>query len=102
MRQIIFSTVIIFYSVITAFAQQSATATLSGRITDPAGAIIAGVKITVTQIATGSKREATTNSEGFYALTNLNPGVYELTFEMTGFKKYIFKDFTIQVGQSSS
>jgi Carboxypeptidase regulatory-like domain/TonB dependent receptor len=100
MKQIIVYTVIIIYSVTTAFAQQSGAATLSGRITDPAGAVIVGVKVTATQKATGAKRETVTNSEGLYAFTNLTPGEYELVFENSGFKKYLFQSYTIQVGQS--
>jgi hypothetical protein len=102
MRQIIFSIVIIFYSGATAFAQQAGSATLSGRVTDPAGAIIVGVKVTATQKATGAKRETVTNSEGFYVFTNLAPGEYELVFENSGFKKHLFQNYTIQVGQSLS
>src|SRR5262245_38762463 len=100
MRQIIFSIVIIFSSAATAFAQQSGAGTLSGRVTDQAGAVIVNVKVTVTHKATGAKRETVTNSEGLYALTNLTPGEYELVFESAGFKKYLFPSYTIQVGQS--
>jgi hypothetical protein len=100
MKQIIISTVIIFYSVTAAFAQQFAAATLSGRVTDTAGAVIVGVKVTATQKATGAKRETVTNSEGLYAFTNLTPGEYELVFENSGFKKHLFQSYTIQVGQS--
>src|SRR5262245_1870698 len=100
MRQILFSTVIIFYSVTAAFAQQSGAATLSGRVTDTAGAIIIGVKVTATQKATGAKREAVTNSEGLYVFTNLTPGEYELVFENSGFKKHLIQSYTIQVGRS--
>ncbi len=99
MKQIIISTVIIFCSVIVTFAQQSTTATLSGRVTDTTGAVIIGVKITATQKATGTKRETVTNSEGLYVFTNLPPGEYELVFENSGFKKYLFQSYTIQVGQ---
>ncbi len=84
----------------TAAAQQAATATLSGRVTDPNGAVIAGAKLIATQKATGAKRETATNSEGLYALTNLNPGDYELAFEKEGFKKHLFTGYSVQVGQS--
>jgi len=100
MKQIIICTAIIFCSVTGAFAQQSGAATLSGRVTDTAGAVIVGVKATATQKATGVKRETVTNSEGLYAFTNLTPGEYELVFERSGFKKYLFQSYTIQVGQS--
>jgi hypothetical protein len=100
MKQIIISIVIIFYSATSAFAQQSTTATLGGRVTDPAGAIITGVKVTATQRTIGTKRETVTNSEGLYIFTNLTPGEYELVFEKSGFKKHLFQGYIIQVGQS--
>jgi hypothetical protein len=100
MKHIFISTVIVFYSVTSAFAQQSITATLGGRVTDTAGAIITGVKVTATQRATGTKRETVTNSEGIYIFTNLTPGEYELVFEKSGFKKHLFQSYTIQVGQT--
>jgi outer membrane receptor protein involved in Fe transport len=84
----------------TSHAQQSATATLSGVITDPNGAVIAGAQITATQKATGVKRETTTNSEGLYALTNLPPGEYEVGILATGFASKVSKaPVVLQVGQ---
>ncbi|HKQ74338.1 MAG TPA: carboxypeptidase regulatory-like domain-containing protein [Blastocatellia bacterium] len=84
------------------FAQLAATATVSGRVTDQAGAVLVGVKVTAKQIATGARRDAMTNSEGLYALTNLSPGEYELAFEKEGFKKHLFTNYSVQVGQSLS
>src|SRR5947207_581358 len=55
-------------------AQQAATATLSGRIVDPNGAVLCGAQITATQKSTGVKRETKTNDEGLYVLTNLPVG----------------------------
>jgi outer membrane receptor protein involved in Fe transport len=85
----------------TSNAQQSATATLSGVITDPNGAVIAGAQITATQKATGVKRETTTNSEGLYVLTNLPPGEYEVGILATGFAPKVSKaPVVLQVGQT--
>ncbi|MGH9852385.1 MAG: carboxypeptidase-like regulatory domain-containing protein, partial [Blastocatellia bacterium] len=67
MRRVLFTAAtlgLMLCFVITATAQQGATATLSGRITDPNGAVIAGAKVTAIQKATGAKRETVTNSEG--------------------------------------
>ena len=59
-------------------AQQAATATLTGTISDPMGAIIAGAKVTATQTATGIKRDAVSNEDGLYVFSNMSPGDYEL------------------------
>jgi hypothetical protein len=42
------------------------------------GAVIAGAKITATQITTGIKRDAVSNEEGLYVFSNMAPGDYEL------------------------
>ena len=99
MKQLTTIVVIVCCAALAAFAQSSVTASLSGRVTDPTGAVIAGAKITVTQQATGAQRTAVTSSEGLYALTNLNTGEYELAFEKEGFKKLLVKGFIVQVGQ---
>jgi outer membrane receptor protein involved in Fe transport len=82
-------------------AQQSATATLSGIITDQNGAVIAGAQVTATQKATAFKRETTTNAEGLYALTNLPPGEYEVKVQSSGFATKVSQSpVVLQVGQS--
>jgi hypothetical protein len=101
MKQAIFSTIIIFCSIVTTFAQQSGAATLSGRVTDPNGAVIVGAKIIATQNATGSKRETTTNSEGAYALTNLSPGEYEVRIEARNFPQAVVRKIELNVGQQA-
>jgi hypothetical protein len=72
---------------LTAFAQQSATATLTGRVVDPNGAVIVGAQITATNKATDVKREIKTSDQGIFVLTNLAPGEYEVKAEAPGFKK---------------
>src|SRR5713101_6382306 len=64
---------------------QVAGATLSGTVTDPSAAAIAGAKVSITNTATGVTRDATTDSTGFYSAPNLLPGPYEVTVSATGF-----------------
>jgi hypothetical protein len=84
-----------------AHAQQPATATLSGIILDPNGAVIPGAQVTATQKATGVQRETVTNDQGLYVLTNLPPGEYEIRVKATGFATKISQaPVVLQVGQS--
>lgn len=86
-----------------AFSQQAATSTLSGRVTDPAGAVIAKAKVTVTHKATGTQRETLTSDEGLYVLTHLSPGEYEVTIERDGFKRKVSASaITLNVGQQQT
>jgi hypothetical protein len=99
MKKLIASLVVLCFATIS-FAQQSNTTVVAGRVTDSSGAVIAGVKVTATQKSTGTNRTTTANSEGLYVLSNLPPGDYELSFELSGFKKYVFNNTSLQVGQT--
>ncbi|HZE70198.1 MAG TPA: carboxypeptidase regulatory-like domain-containing protein [Pyrinomonadaceae bacterium] len=85
-----------------ALSQQAATASLSGTVKDPNGAVVANAQVTVTQKATGNRRETTTNDAGLYVLSNLPPSDYELRVVSKGFANKVFSTVTIQVGQSST
>ena len=77
---------------------QVSGATLSGTITDPSGAAIAGAKVSIANRATGENREVTTNAAGFYAAPNLLPGLYEVTASASGFSTAKQSDLTLTVG----
>ncbi|MGH9355271.1 MAG: carboxypeptidase regulatory-like domain-containing protein, partial [Terriglobia bacterium] len=74
-------------------------ATITGTVTDPSGAVTPGVKIIVTNVATGVTRNAVTNGVGFYTAPNLIPGNYQITATATGFKTQVRKDIVLTVGQ---
>src|SRR5258705_5941938 len=83
-----------------AFAQQSATASISGTVKDSVGALVTGAQITVTQKATGIKRETTSNGDGFFAITNMASGIYEMKVRAKGFAEKIIPGINLQVGQT--
>jgi Carboxypeptidase regulatory-like domain len=68
---------------------QSANASLTGRVTDPSGAIIANATITAIGADTNVRYLDATNDSGNYYLPNLPPGNYRLEVEKTGFKNLI-------------
>jgi len=78
---------------------QSTGGRIVGRVADPTGAVINGVKITLVNEATGASRNATTNDSGDYSFVEVPPGEYHLEFEQTGFKKNIRKGVTLEVNQ---
>jgi hypothetical protein len=67
-------------------AQSAGTSGLSGSITDPSGAAIPNVTVTLTSNDTNQVRTATTGSDGQYKFTLLPPGSYRIRFAVTGFK----------------
>src|SRR5579863_7002900 len=80
-----------------AYAQVSG-ATLSGTITDPSGAAIAGAKVSIANKATGITRDVTTDAAGLYSAPNLQPGVYDVTVSASGFSAAKQADVTLTVG----
>ncbi len=67
-------------------AQSSTTGGLTGTVTDPSGAIIAGATVTIANLGTGQTRTVTTDANGSYKFTQLQPGNYSVTFSASGFK----------------
>ncbi len=78
---------------------QITTAEITGTVTDSAGAVIVGAKVTASNSATNTQRTVTTSSAGVYNLTALPPGSYSLRVEMQGFTSQVRSNFELQVAQ---
>lgn len=78
---------------------QSTGGRILGRVADPSGAVLSGVKVTVTNGATGVSRDVQTNSSGDYVFVEVQPGTYDVQFEQKGFKKNLQKAVTVEVNQ---
>lgn len=75
------------------------TASITGTVTEPSGAVVPGASITVRNTATNATRTLESNSVGSYRVENLAPGVYEISAEKSGFKKLKFAAVTLTVAQ---
>lgn len=78
------------------------TASLNGTVKDNNGAIVAGATIKIKSEKTGAERSATTNAEGFFNISEIQPGIYKITTTLQGFKTYQINSLEIAVGQSRS
>ena len=83
-------------------AAAQASAGITGTVTDPTGAVIAGAQITITNVDTGVVNKAITGSAGTYILRGLPPGRYDVTFEAQGFKKGVQKNVTVVVSTNDT
>ena len=65
---------------------QAVYGSISGTITDPQGASVVAATVTVTNIAQNVTTTAKTNDSGFYEVTHLIPGTYQVKIEQQGYK----------------
>ncbi|HEY2930811.1 MAG TPA: TonB-dependent receptor [Acidobacteriota bacterium] len=91
---------VILYCNVPVFGQ-AFTATLSGVVTDPQGALIPGVMVRVQNQATQDMRSTTSTDDGRYVLSQLLPGTYDVTAELPGFKTFKQVGFTLRANQSA-
>ncbi|MEP7270620.1 MAG: TonB-dependent receptor [Acidobacteriota bacterium] len=81
---------------------QSATATLSGTVEDASGAVVPGASVNVLNAATSLERQATTNDQGYFAISLLQRGTYIVTTRRAGFGVVQFKNIVLNVGDQKA
>ncbi|HEX4156639.1 MAG TPA: carboxypeptidase-like regulatory domain-containing protein [Acidobacteriaceae bacterium] len=79
---------------------QETRATLTGRVTDPTGAIIPGAQITVTQTTTGTVTHIVSNHAGVYNAPFLQPGPYSIAVSAPGFQNYLHRNLVLETEQT--
>jgi hypothetical protein len=85
---------------IPAALAQGDRGTITGTISDPAGAVVANAPVEAKHLDTGSVYQAATSNTGNYTLSQLPAGIYEITVGVQGFKKYTRTGITVQVAQT--
>ena len=84
----------------SAASAQDARGTVVGRVTDQSGAVLAAVDVRATNTATGVAVSAKSNESGNYSLPYLVPGVYNLTSEISGFKRFVRDNVEVRVADT--
>jgi Carboxypeptidase regulatory-like domain len=81
------------------FGQGGGNGTILGTVTDNSGAVVANAKVVVTNTATGGVTHTVTTSSGDFTFPSLNPGVYSVTVEASGFQKAVTTGIVLTVDQ---
>ena len=76
---------------------QSFNASIRGTVTDPSGATVPNVEITLTAVETKAVAKQTTGTDGNFAFLNLATGNYELKAVVTGFREYLQKGIELKM-----
>jgi hypothetical protein len=81
---------------------QGTSASLTGNVTDPAGAVVAGATVTATNVDTSFTQTVKTNNVGSYLIRPLPIGNYTLTISSAGFNNYLQKGIVLTVGLTAT
>ncbi len=73
---------------------------ITGEVTDPSGALVPGVTVTVTNTGTNATRQMQTNGSGVFDFPSLLPGHYSLRAEGKGFQAEVQTGIELQVQQT--
>lgn len=85
--------------VVSALYAQTQTGGISGTVTDPAGAVVPGATLTLTNLDTNEARSQTSNDLGAFTFPALPPGRYRIEVEQTGFKRFVEGPLEVRVQQ---
>src|SRR5262249_30707391 len=80
---------------------QATFGNIIGSITDPAGAVITGVKVTITSVERNTVNNTTTNESGNYSVTHLVPGTYTVDFESPDLQRCSQKEVEVSIARST-
>jgi Carboxypeptidase regulatory-like domain len=76
---------------------QQTSGSIRGVVTDPSGALVAGVQVTVRQTETGLTRSAVSDAYGVYVVIELPIGIYRLEATVPGFQTYAQEGIELNV-----
>jgi hypothetical protein len=81
---------------------QTNSGELTGRVTDQSDAVVPDAQVQVTSLDTGDIRKTSSNKEGYFVVTFLTPGTYEVSAVAQGFRKTVQSGIRLVAGQRLS
>lgn len=101
MRFRLFMVVALVLGIALAASAQTSRGTVSGTVTDPTGAVIAGATVTLTNTQTKVDRTSTSNEEGLYRFEAVDLGVHTVKVTATGFGEVTKTNIDVKGAQTS-
>ena len=89
----------LFVCAVNPASAQVITGQITGRVTDPSGAVIPGVQVAIRNVETGFERPTQTNQEGYYTAPLLPPGTYRISVRIEGFRPAARSGLSLAVDQ---
>ena len=97
-----FVTLLVIAFSAVAFAQSTTTGAIGGVVTNPNKEVVAGAAVSVKNIETNKEDSATTDDTGRFKVANLQPGIYAVTVNSTGFSPMTAENVTVEVGRETN
>ncbi len=94
--------VLFFACVCSVVLAQAGRGGISGLISDSAGAMVPGAKVTAKNRATGTRLSTITTAAGLYSFVSVAPGAYDLTVSQKGFDTVVENNISVSVDQVST
>jgi hypothetical protein len=93
-------TLLLMLSAVSLHSQAVGIASVSGRIVDPSGAVLAGAQVKMTALATNLQYTDVSDTNGLYSFPSLPIGAYRLEVSCPGFQGYVQTGLNLQVNDS--
>jgi len=86
----------------TAFAQSTTTGSIGGVVTNPAKEVVPGAAVTVKNLGTNKEDSATTDDTGRFKVAGLQPGIYSVTVNSSGFSPTTQENVVVEIGRETT
>jgi hypothetical protein len=87
---------------VVAFAQSTTTGAIGGIVTNPAKEVVPGAAVAVKNSETNKEDAATSDDTGRFKVSNLQPGIYTVTINSSGFSPFSQERVVVEVGRETS
>jgi hypothetical protein len=91
----------VFFASAVAIVAQNDRGTITGEVKDQGGAVVPNAAVVATNNGTGAESKTSTTGTGNYAIPSLTAGMYTLSVEVKGFKKFVQQNIEIQVATTN-
>ena len=90
------------FCAVSALAQSTTTGAINGTVTNPNKEVVAGATVSAKNNGTNKEASATTDDNGGFKVSNLDPGIYTVSVSATGFAAYSNAAVVVEIGRSTN
>ena len=100
--KLFFMSLMVFALSAATFAQSTTTGSIGGVVTNPNKEVVPSATVTARNAGTNKEETATTDDTGRFKVANLQPGIYAVTVNSTGFSQITQENVVVEVGRETS